>query len=71
MLHRLAEQDLPIAVSNGADVDTLRILSMAGHIKATIPKPIRTLDGYGQPPAMVTAITPVGRSMMLRFPKQR
>lgn len=69
LLHRLAEHDLPIAVNNGGDVDALRVLSLAGHVKATIPKPVRTLDGYDQPPATVTAITSLGRSMMRRFPR--
>ncbi len=55
-------------MTSGGDVDTVRILNMAGHIKATIPKPVRTLDGYDQPPATVLAITSLGRSMLKRFP---
>lgn len=69
LLHRLAEHDLPIAVNTGADVDALRVLTLAGHVKAMIPRPVRTMDGYEQPPATVTAITPLGRSMMKRFPR--
>jgi hypothetical protein len=68
LLHRLAAQELPVAVSSGAQVDALRILSLAGHVKATIPKPVRTLDGYEQPAAIVTEITSLGRSMLKRFP---
>ncbi len=68
LLHRLAAQELPIAVSSGAQVDALRILSLAGHVKAAIPKPVRTLDGYEQPPAVVNEITSLGRSMLKRFP---
>ena len=68
LLHRLAAQELPVAVSSGRDVDSVRVLSMAGHVKATIPKPIRTLDGYEQPPATVLAITSLGRAMLKRFP---
>jgi hypothetical protein len=68
LLHRLAVQELPVAVSSGAQVDAVRILSLAGHVKATIPKPIRTLDGYEQPPAIVNEITSLGRSMLKRFP---
>jgi hypothetical protein len=30
---------------------------------------VRTIDGFGQPPATVTAITSLGRSMMKRFPR--
>ena len=49
-------------------VDALRVLSMSGHVKAAIPKPMRTLDGYAQPPAMVNEITSLGRTMLRRFP---
>ncbi|RST53289.1 hypothetical protein [Variovorax sp. MHTC-1] len=70
LLHRLAEQDLPVAVNQGSDVDAVRVLSLAGHVKATIPKPVRTLDGYDQPPATVMAITSLGLSMIKRFPRR-
>lgn len=68
LLHRLAAEELPVAVAGGADVDAVRVLSMAGHVRATIPKPLRTLDGYQQPPAMVNEITSLGRTMLKRFP---
>ncbi len=68
LLHRLAAQELPVAVTTGAHVDAIRVLSLAGHVKATIPKPVRTLDGYEQPPAIVNEITSLGRSMLKRFP---
>ncbi len=67
LLHRIAAQSLPVAVTGGAQVDAVRVLSMAGHVKAVIPKPVRTLDGYEQPPATVTEITPLGKSMLRRF----
>ncbi|MDM0073182.1 hypothetical protein QTH90_02235 [Variovorax sp. J2P1-59] len=68
LLHRLAAQVLPVAVTGGAQVDAVRVLNMAGHVKAVIPRPVRTLDGYEQPPATVTEITSLGRSMLRRFP---
>jgi hypothetical protein len=68
LLHRLAAEELPIAVAGGAEIDAVRVLSMAGHVRATIPKPLRTLDGYAQPPAMVNEITALGRTMLRRFP---
>ncbi len=58
-----------MAVTRGADIDAVRVLSLAGHIKAIIPKPVRTLDGFDQPPATVSAITSLGRSMLKRFPR--
>ena len=68
LLHRLAAQELPVAVTSGAQVDAVRVLSLAGHVRASIPKPIRTLEGYEQPPAVVNEITSLGRSMLRRFP---
>lgn len=68
LLHRLAAQELPVAVSSGEQIDALRVLSLAGHVRAQIPRPVRTLDGYEQPPATVTEITSLGRSMLKRFP---
>jgi hypothetical protein len=68
LLHRLAAQELPVAVTTGAQVDAVRVLSLAGHVRASIPKPIRTLEGYEQPPAVVNEITSLGRSMLRRFP---
>lgn len=70
LLHRLAEQDLPVAVNHGDDIDALRILALAGHVKALIPKPLRTLDGYSQPPATVMSLTSLGLSMLKRFPRR-
>lgn len=70
LLHKLSMVELPIALSVGDDVDGLRILSMAGHVKATIPPPVRTLSGYEQPPAVVLSITSNGWRMLDRFPLQ-
>lgn len=68
LLHRLARETLPIAVTGGGSIDALRVLAMAGHVIATIPRPVRSLTGYDQPPATVSAITPLGRQMLTRFP---
>jgi hypothetical protein len=70
LLHRLSENNLPIAVAGGGNIDALRVLSMAGHVMAVIPRPVRTLSGYDQPPATVNAITPLGRQMLRRFPRR-
>ena len=70
LLHKLSMVELPIALTVGDDVDGLRILSMAGHVKANIPPPVRTLSGYEQPPAVVFSITSNGRRMLDRFPLQ-
>ncbi len=70
LLHLLAEETLTIAVSKGEHIDALRMLSLAGHVLASIPRPIRTLSGYDQPPATVTSITALGWQMLRRFPRR-
>ncbi|RYF80903.1 MAG: hypothetical protein EOO29_12290 [Comamonadaceae bacterium] len=71
LLHRLAHESLPVSVTEGEDVDSVRLLILAGHVRADIPRPVRTLDGHHQPPATVTAITTLGRQMLRRFPPPR
>lgn len=56
-------------VPDGGSVDAVRVLFKAGLVKAVIPRPQRTVDGYEQLPAMVTEITHLGRMMLRRFPK--
>ncbi len=68
LLHQLAQAALPVNVFSGQEVDGLRVLCLAGHVKATIPLPVRTLYGYDQPPATVEAVTPLGLRMLRRFP---
>jgi len=70
LLHRLSEQELPVTVTLGREVEAVRVLALAGHIKASIPKPVRTLHGYDQPPAVVASITSLGRRMIRRFPRR-
>lgn len=68
LLHQLAQASLPVNLFSGEQVDCLRVLCLAGHVKATIPLPVRTLYGYDQPPATVEAVTPLGMQMLRRFP---
>ncbi len=68
LLHQLAQASLPVNLFSGEQVDCLRVLCLAGHVKATIPLPVRTLYGYDQPPATVEAVTPLGLRMLRRFP---
>jgi len=70
LLYLLSQNTLPIAVTGGGDIDAVRVLSMAGHVNAVIPRPVRTLTGYDQPAATVNAITPLGRKMLRRFPQR-
>ncbi|KTT16635.1 hypothetical protein [Pseudacidovorax intermedius] len=70
LLHQLARVALPVSLTDGADVDSVRMLALAGHVKADIPRPVRTLRGYHQPPATVVAITPLGQRMIERFPRE-
>ena len=69
VLRAIALQPLPVMVPDGGSVDAVRVLFKAGLVKAVIPRPQRTVDGYEQLPAMVTEITHLGRMMLRRFPK--
>lgn len=71
LLHQLAQAELPVTVFSGKEVDSLRVLLLAGHIQAHIPLPVRTLSGHDQPPATVKALTSLGRQMVHRFPLAR
>lgn len=70
LLHRLAAAQLPVSLTGGTDVDAVRMLALAGHVQAVIPRPVRTLTGHHQPPATVSGITPLGRQMIERFPRE-
>ncbi|MBP6894759.1 MAG: hypothetical protein ACLGJD_01855 [Gammaproteobacteria bacterium] len=70
LLHRLASAQLPVSFTEGGDIDAIRMLALAGHVQAVIPRPVRTLSGHHQPAATVSAITPLGRQMMERFPRE-
>ncbi|OUM00820.1 hypothetical protein [Variovorax sp. JS1663] len=68
VLREIASRPLPAMIAGGGHVDGVRVLVAAGLVKATIPPPQRTMDGYEQLPAMVTEITSLGRMMLRRFP---
>lgn len=70
LLHRLASTQLPVSLTEGGDIDAVRMLALAGHVQAQVPRPVRTLRGHHQPPATVSAITPLGRQMIERFPRE-
>jgi hypothetical protein len=75
LLHRLANARLPIRIVDDGDIETLRILKLAGSIKAAIPEATRLPGGLNQPhrqlPATVDEITTIGRSLLYRFANRR
>ena len=70
LLHRLLHEKLPVHLNDGADIDLLRVMILAGLAKGAISPPVRTLSGHVQPPAVVTEITRIGRMMASRFPQR-
>lgn len=68
LLTRLAQEKLPVYLTDGADIDMLRVLIIAGLARGEIVPPVRTLSGHTQPPAAVTEITRIGRMMASKFP---
>jgi len=64
LLRDLALLDLPATIDRADDIDALRSLVAGGMIKADIPPAVRHLGALTQPPATVTEITRLGRSML-------
>ncbi|VTU25600.1 hypothetical protein H4CHR_01627 [Variovorax sp. PBS-H4] len=61
LLRKIAGASLPITLSSEADIENLRVLRDAGYVKAELPP-------QGRPaPAVVTALTPLGRTAMRHF----
>jgi hypothetical protein len=71
LLQRLANTRLPIHVVDHGEIETLRILKLAGSIKAAIPEAAHPAGGLQrsqrQLPAKVDEITRLGRTMLERF----
>lgn len=71
LLQRLAHAKLPIRIIDHGAIETLRILKLAGTIKAAIPEAGRLPGGLaqGQTPfaATVDEITRMGRDLLARF----
>ncbi|MGK6307332.1 hypothetical protein [Variovorax sp. DT-64] len=71
LLYRLANTRLPIRVVDDGEIETLRILKLAGSIKAAIPEAMHPAGGLHrsqrQLPATVDEITRLGRTMLERF----
>ncbi|VTU18888.1 hypothetical protein [Variovorax sp. RA8] len=61
LLRKIASVSLPMTLSSPADIEDLRILRDAGYVKADLPP-------QGAPAsAVVTALTPLGRTAMRHF----
>ena len=71
LLQRLANTRLPIRVVDHGEIETLRILKLAGSIRAAIPEAAHPPGGLHrsqrQLPATVDEITRLGRTMLERF----
>ena len=68
ILHLIAGKKLPVTVYGIRSVETVRVLVLSGHIEAILPEYAPTLNP-SSPVAIVTRITPMGRRMLLTFPK--
>ena len=65
MLQKLANAELPFMVADPAQIDKVRLLDAAGHIKAFVPPVHVDLDNCArQDPAMVLEITGRGRKAL-------
>ena len=62
LLHRIAREGVPWSATGMRDVEDIRLLVTAGHVKATFA------SRSGAPAAVVTAITSLGRQTLRSFP---
>lgn len=62
LLRKIAGASLPMTLSSEADIENLRILRDAGYVKADLPP-----EGMQAASAIVTALTPLGRTAMRYF----
>lgn len=62
LLRKIAGASLPMTLNSQADIEKLRILRDAGYVKADFEPP-----GTHTPAAIVTALTPLGRTAMRYF----
>jgi hypothetical protein len=68
LLDQLFDGVMPVHVTQPAEVRKLRILTVAGHVHASIPLPYFTLDGqWHQDPATVHEVTPLGHKVLRYF----
>lgn len=71
VLYDLTKTRLPVTVTGGKSVDAVRVLHLAGHVKATFTPPSKEGSGYASARAKVTEVTPNGKRMLSRFPPPR
>ena len=64
LLRRIAGASLPMTLDSPVDIEKLRILRDAGYVKADFEP-----RGMETPAAVVTALTPLGRTAMRYFGK--
>lgn len=68
LLEELADAELPIKVSNSADIDKLRILEAAGYVLSDIPRQWHDPDQReSQRPATVYQVGPLGYKALRYF----
>lgn len=64
LLHRLATQVPPIAITGIDEVEAVHVLMLAGHLDATLAPPVCQPDGTRTRTATVHGVTRLGRWML-------
>ncbi len=68
LLAQLFEEAMPAQLTEPTELRKLRVLSVAGHVHASIPLPYITLDGrWRQEPATVHQVTALGHKVLRYF----
>ena len=68
LLHRLAAQVPPIAITGIDEVDAVHVLMLAGHLDATLAPPTCRQPGARSSAATVHGVTRLGRWVVQQFP---
>lgn len=71
LLHHLAGQTPPIAITCVDEVDAVHVLMLAGHLHVTLAPPVCRIDGARSRSATVHGVTRLGHWMLRQFPATR
>jgi hypothetical protein len=67
LLHRIAHHRLPLVLTTDTDIQAVRLLIHAGHVKAAMQVTLDPCGGGPQVGIVVTELTAAGREVLEQF----
>ncbi|VTU18468.1 hypothetical protein H4CHR_00191 [Variovorax sp. PBS-H4] len=67
LLHRIAHARFPHVLTNDADIEAVRVLILAGHVKAAMQVTLDPWGGGPQTGVVVRDITALGRMALMHW----